>query len=539
MRDRPYRSTLWEAGGVALCAAEAAQFLKTCADTIAAAATMGARRCRVAMKLENSTNAIAGTEAHLVVSKDDGLQESATGPFWSHVSEALALRRPFASLVHESDRAFFEHNWRWVEKEIGRDGTVHLRIRRTDGRWCPAIVNMANLGSGKLRIQLQTNEIELAHRRELQMRRVVEGSLQGIIVLTPTEVLYMNDGYARLVGYPSARQFLASHKTLSIEYVHPDDRQMITDRIRARTAGENILSQYEYRMLTRDGATRWVSVTATLVQWDGKPASLSWATDITERKLMEDELRSSKEAAEFANRSKTEFLANMSHELRTPLNAIIGFSEVIAAESLGKVGNAKYIEYARDITTSGRLLLDLINDVLDLSKIEAGKLQLRESEFSVGDLAFDCETLLRDRARQCGVALSNEVAAGTLIKADQRAVKQVLLNFLSNAIKFTFEGGRVCIRTAPSVDGGLRLMVEDTGIGMSEADIRIALAPYGQIDSKLARKHQGTGLGLPLSQSLMRLHGGDIEIESTPGKGTVMTACFPCARVLAASTRAA
>src|SRR5579871_309220 len=132
MRDRPYRSTLWEAGGVALCAAEAAQFLKTCADTIAAAATMGARRCRVAMKLENSTNAIAGTEAHLVVSKDDGLQESATGPFWSHVSEALALRRPFASLVHESDRAFFEHNWRWVEKEIGRDGTVHLRIRRTD-----------------------------------------------------------------------------------------------------------------------------------------------------------------------------------------------------------------------------------------------------------------------------------------------------------------------------------------------------------------------------------------------------------------------
>src|SRR5579871_936135 len=539
MRDRPYRSTLWEAGGVALCAAEAAQFLKTCADTIAAAATMGARRCRVAMKLENSTNAIAGTEAHLVVSKDDGLQESATGPFWSHVSEALALRRPFASLVHESDRAFFEHNWRWVEKEIGRDGTVHLRIRRTDGRWCPAIVNMANLGSGKLRIQLQTNEIELAHRRELQMRRVVEGSLQGIIVLTPTEVLYMNDGYARLVGYPSARQFLASHKTLSIEYVHPDDRQMITDRIRARTAGENILSQYEYRMLTRDGATRWVSVTATLVQWDGKPASLSWATDITERKLMEDELRSSKEAAEFANRSKTEFLANMSHELRTPLNAIIGFSEVIAAESLGKVGNAKYIEYARDITTSGRLLLDLINDVLDLSKIEAGKLQLRESEFSVGDLAFDCETLLRDRVRQCGVALSNEVAAGTLIKADQRAVKQVLLNFLSNAIKFTFEGGRVCIRTAPSVDGGLRLMVEDTGIGMSEADIRIALAPYGQIDSKLARKHQGTGLGLPLSQSLMRLHGGDIEIESTPGKGTVMTACFPCARVLAASTRAA
>jgi signal transduction histidine kinase len=305
--------------------------------------------------------------------------------------------------------------------------------------------------------------------------------------------------------------------------------------MRRRLAGEESVSCYEFRLQRRDGTIVWVDTHAALVNWDGQPASLSWLSDITRRKSIEEELIKSKEAAEFANRTKTEFLANMSHELRTPLNAIIGFAEVIKDEMFGPVGLPKYAEYARDIHTSGRHLLDLINDILDLSKLEAGKLELREEDVSLRTALEDCLTLIRNRAEKSDILLATDVEPRLpKLRCDERALKQVLLNFLSNAVKFTPAGGTVTTRIRRAAEG-IEVSVSDTGIGMSEADIQVALAAFGQVDSKLARQQQGTGLGLPISKSLIELHGGMLTVKSAPGKGTTMIAAFPASRIVAAA----
>jgi signal transduction histidine kinase len=281
-----------------------------------------------------------------------------------------------------------------------------------------------------------------------------------------------------------------------------------------------------------------VETHAAVVEWDREAASLSWITDISRRKAMEQELLKSKEAAEYANRSKTDFLANMSHELRTPLNAIIGFSEVIETGMFGPIG-ARYAEYAHDIHESGQHLLEIINDILDLSKLEAGKLELHEAEVSVDAVVDQCLALVRGRADEGRVGLRIDIPDSLpKLHADRRAVKQVLLNLLSNAVKFTPGGGSVTL-TARVCDGGcLDIAVTDTGIGMSESEIKIALAPFGQIDSSLARNHQGTGLGLPLCKSLLDLHGAELLIESRPSDGTKIVVRFPKQRVVANSIAA-
>jgi len=191
----------------------------------------------------------------------------------------------------------------------------------------------------------------------------------------------------------------------------------------------------------------------------------------------------------------------------------------------------KYVEYAHDIRRSGEHLLALINDVLDLSKLEAGKLELQESLVDLPALVDGCLILVRGRAEAARIALAFEPGpAVPPLRADARVVKQLLLNFLSNAVKFTPDGGRVTVRTACDAGGRICLSVEDTGIGMNAAELAIALSPFGQIDSKLARRHEGTGLGLPICKSLMELHGGELSVTSKPNHGTTATARFPASR---------
>jgi PAS domain S-box-containing protein len=352
--------------------------------------------------------------------------------------------------------------------------------------------------------------------------------------------LFINDAFAHLMGFASTREMsaytdvetLAGRNSDNNGSIHPDDRALVAEHIRRRLAGEETVSRYEFRLQRPDGTIIWVDTAAALVQWDGQPASLSWLSDISHRKRMEDELIKSKEAAEFANRTKTEFLANMSHELRTPINAIIGFAEVIKDQMFGPVGQNKYADYAKDIHSSGRHVLAVINDILDLSKLEAGKLELRESEVSLGHVAEECMTLIRDRADKGKVQLVNEFEPHVPpLLCDERALKQVLLNFLSNAVKFTPPGGQVTLGIRRVVDG-VALCVTDSGIGMSKDEIAIALSPFGQIDSKLARRHRGTGLGVPIAKSLVELHGGTLTVESTPKVGTTMMATFPTSRIV-------
>ena len=246
------------------------------------------------------------------------------------------------------------------------------------------------------------------------------------------------------------------------------------------------------------------------------------------------ELAAAMAAAEEASRSKSAFLANVSHELRSPLNAINGFSEIMAGEMFGPIGNGKYREYAKDIHESGNFLLTLINDILDLSKAEAGKLELQEEAIDIPRLASRVEKLVVERAGKAGIVLRNEVE-GPLpaIRADERKLLQILLNLLTNAIKFTPSGGIVTLQAERSTDGGLRLIVRDTGIGIAPGDIAKVLEPFGQVDDPRVRRQEGTGLGVPLSKRLVELHGGHFLFESEPGIGTTVTVTLPGTRILA------
>ena len=297
-------------------------------------------------------------------------------------------------------------------------------------------------------------------------------------------------------------------------------------------SGLGDVSVHKFRHRLKDGSYAWLEAISRFVDWNGAPAETSWVNDISGRVRVEEELIASKEVAERANRTKSEFLANMSHELRTPLNAILGFSEFMKKELSGPIGSTKYAEYAADIHDSGQHLLSIINDILDLARLEAGRLVLDESELCLSTLVAACLSVVRQRADEAGVTLAIEMPASLPnLRADERAVKQLLFNLLSNAIKFTPEGGQVTVLAQES-DGTFDLVVCDTGIGMSESEIAIALQPFGQVDSKLAQKHQGTGLGFPICESLMRLHGGALRLQSVPGRGTTTTASFPRERAV-------
>ena len=229
-----------------------------------------------------------------------------------------------------------------------------------------------------------------------------------------------------------------------------------------------------------------------------------------------------------ASRTKSEFLANMSHELRTPLNAIIGFAQMIEAQMLGPLNIPRYREYAVDIAASGGHLLQLINDILDLSKVEAGKLELHIEPVDIVDMILRCERIMAPRVQGAGLALS-VTPEGDIppIAADELRVKQIVINLISNAVKFTPRGGRVTVRVKCWPDGFLRIAVADTGVGMSKEEIPIALERFRQVDGSHTRKVGGTGLGLPITKALVEQHGGRLDIESAPGKGTTVTASLP------------
>lgn len=237
---------------------------------------------------------------------------------------------------------------------------------------------------------------------------------------------------------------------------------------------------------------------------------------------------SEKTRAEAANRSKSEFLANMSHELRTPLNAIIGFSEIMGSGLFGELGSPKYKEYAGDIHASGTHLLELINDILDMSKIEAGRMTLETQVLDIAEVVEESLRLVSGRAEVANVRVLDELGALPIVQADKRAVKQVLLNLLSNAVKFTPAGGTIHLKGSAG-DGFVTIAVEDTGIGIPADALPKIGRPFEQVESQHSKKHKGTGLGLALSRSLVELHGGALTIESTEGVGTTVSFTLPVA----------
>ena len=240
--------------------------------------------------------------------------------------------------------------------------------------------------------------------------------------------------------------------------------------------------------------------------------------------------------AEAANRAKSEFLANMSHELRTPLNAIIGFADAMKSEVFGELGSERYRSYVDDIHYSGRHLLDIINDILDLSKAESGTISLDERDFPLPKAVRTATRMLREKAVRQGVTVTSELTGGgPWLHGDERLITQVVINLLSNAVKFTDTGGRVTISPCDDDRGRSGLRIADTGIGIAEDDLQVVRVPFAQVANPFSRKHDGTGLGLPLADRIMTLHGGALEIESRLGDGTAVTVWFPPERVLGAN----
>jgi signal transduction histidine kinase len=246
-----------------------------------------------------------------------------------------------------------------------------------------------------------------------------------------------------------------------------------------------------------------------------------------ERKRIETQLVEAKKAAEAADRAKSDFLANMSHELRTPLNAIIGFSSMMAMEMCGPLGTKTYKEYANDIHQSGCHLLDVINDILDLSKISVGKYDLDPVTVSLPGIIDDCLHMVRIKAEEAGLEMIIDVSPDLpQLCADERIIKRILLNLLSNSLKFT-EKGYIRVAACAAPDGGLSLSVEDTGIGISRAALPRLMRPFVQADGSLARRYEGTGLGLSLVKSMIELHAGTVDLTSELGVGTIVTVNFP------------
>ncbi len=275
-----------------------------------------------------------------------------------------------------------------------------------------------------------------------------------------------------------------------------------------------------------------VLVTCAGFGWYSLRRWREYKQELERRRALEERLRVAAEEAEMASRAKSEFLANMSHELRTPLNGILGFSEALAGGHFGAL-TPRQRDYVRDIHASGEHLLKIINDILDMSKLDAGRMTLNEEIVDVAGLAEGCLRLVRHRADAAEIALSVEAPMPLpKLRADELRLRQILLNLVSNAVKFTPANGRVSLRMECDRDGAFLLTVSDTGIGMRESDIAVALTPFAQVENFLTRKHEGTGLGLPIVNALVDLHGGRLEIRSTPGGGTTVTVALPKERVI-------
>jgi signal transduction histidine kinase len=255
---------------------------------------------------------------------------------------------------------------------------------------------------------------------------------------------------------------------------------------------------------------------------------------LRDREAAYEELRLAKDGAEAANQAKSGFLATMSHELRTPLNAIIGFSEMMLREVLGPLGNEQYRAYVGDIHASGTHLLQIINDILDLSKAEAGKIDLAEDVFDLHDIMRSVGQLTAARVHAADLTQTVELPDDLPpISGDERKTKQVLLNLITNAVKFTPAGGSITIAARWDSAEGVAITVADTGIGIPQEDLERVMKPFEQVDSSFTRQHQGTGLGLPLVKAIMEMHGGRLELKSELGVGTQVTVVFPPERVLA------
>nr|CAX84024.1 Sensor protein [uncultured bacterium] len=380
----------------------------------------------------------------------------------------------------------------------------------------------------RISVPLIEGEKAMGELRKLH-QSIEQSPLMIFITDREGRIEYVNPRFCEITGY-SVDEVIGRNPRILNSGDMP--REFFAELWSTLLSGRQFKAEIKDRR--KDGSSFWAQIVTSPVR--NKEGLITHFVavheDITQRKQAEQATQAAREQAEIANRAKTELLANMSHELRTPLNAIIGFSEGMKLQLFGPLGSAKYEEYAEDINASGQHLLKLINDILDVSAIEAGKTTLQEELLNVVEIAETSLRLVRARAEKGSVSLFLEASDGLPpLLADGRRIKQILLNLLSNAVKFTPEGGRVTLKAGIDEVGRLHLAVADTGIGMDEKELTLAMTEFGQVDGGLDRRHEGTGLGLPLTKGLVEIHGGIFSVESKKGHGTTASAIFPASRL--------
>lgn len=366
---------------------------------------------------------------------------------------------------------------------------------------------------------------------EDRYRRMVELSPDAIVAHQAGIILYVNNSAVKMFKADSQHDLIGTHIRSFFPFSDMERLSLHFGNADEMASGET-LSAEKSRVFFENGEQSDVEIEASALLFGERRALQLIIRDISARVQIEEFLEHAKEEAEYASQLKGTFLANMSHELRTPLNAVIGFSEVIKSQMFGEVGSPKYLEYAQDINDSGNHLLELINDILDFSKIESGEQGINEEEIEVDILVTECVRLTQQRALDNDINIKLEFDPFLpQIFGDRRMLKQILINLLTNAIKFTPSGGRVLTSVKIPDEDGLEIRVVDNGIGIKHEDIVKALTPFVQIDSEHNRKYQGTGLGLPLSKNLAEMHDGKLELESEYGSGTIVRLKLPKSRM--------
>jgi PAS domain S-box-containing protein len=384
---------------------------------------------------------------------------------------------------------------------------------------------MGHIGTQLGRVVERQRAQEALRESQERYRSLFEDANDAIATMAlDGTVTSMNHSIQAMLGW-SQEEMLGRHYS---RFITPASVALAEERTRRSLAGEKQPSAYELELVSKDGRVIFGETRSRFIRdKTGTPIGVQTILrDITERKRAEAELQTAKEVAEAATRHKSEFLANMSHELRTPLNAIIGFSDVLLEKMFGDL-NEKQEEYLQDVVSSGRHLLSLINDILDISKVEAGKMELEPGVFNLRDLLEGSLVMVKERALAHGIALSLDIAEDidTFI-GDERKVKQIVFNLLSNAVKFTPDKGKVGI-TAKTTDGAVQVSVWDTGIGIAAEHQQQIFEEFQQVGKGTKGKTEGTGLGLTLTKRFVELHGGTLWVESTPGRGSTFTFTLP------------
>lgn len=389
--------------------------------------------------------------------------------------------------------------------------------------------------------QLRVLEATTRALRESEAQaRASSGRLTAMVNALP-DLAFILDGdgrYAEVIGHGSPDLLAVPAESLHGRSLHDVLPEPVADRLLAATR-ETIAGggpqRLEYPLTTQAGRPAWFEGRTAVLPADFAPSpmALFLARDITDRVEAAERLARARDLAESASRTKSAFLATMSHELRTPLNAIIGFSEIMVHGMFGPLGNDRYREYATHIHQSGIHLLDLINNILDMSKLEAGRFALEERPVALGEVIAACAALNEVPAGKGGVSVSVEMAGDPpWVMADERALRQILLNLLSNAVKFTPAGGTVTVTVESPSGGPVALRIADTGIGISPEAMEHITEPFHQADTSISRRFGGTGLGLAITRSLVELHGGTLDIDSREGSGTTVTVSLPRERVV-------